>query len=161
GQALYVDPAAGCDAGVVDQQVEAVPVLAAPLNRGLPVMLMPYVQPQVLHVAIGRRRQVGREDFVALLKQLADQCGAQSGRGARAQRWPCGAPHSASRYLASSSFAMTPRCPSSGPSASRSERAEVHAAASGKSSDNPPPPCNWIAMSITSCAIRGTATLIW
>ena len=54
-----------------------------------------------------------------------------------------------------------PRCTSSGPSASRSARAAVHAAESMKSSERPPPPWICIAKSMTCWAIVGAATLIW
>ena len=54
-----------------------------------------------------------------------------------------------------------PRCTSSGPSASRSARAAVHAAESMKSSERPAPPWICIAKSMTCWAIVGAATLIW
>ncbi len=56
--------------------------------------------------------------------------------------------------------ATTPRWTSSGPSARRRLRAPAYAAASGKSSLMPPPPCSWMARSMTSHAICGTAALI-
>ena len=60
----------------------------------------------------------------------------------------------------SSILAITLRCTSSGPSARRSDRAPTQADANGKSSLSPPPPCSWIAMSMTSRAMLGTSTLI-
>src|SRR5216684_1413800 len=51
-------------------------------------------------------------------------------------------------------------CTSSGPSAKRSVRALAHRWASGKSWLTPPPPCAWIALSITHSVIAGVTILI-
>src|SRR5690606_789691 len=74
---------------------------------------------------------------------------------------PDGPALSPCRYRASSMRETTARCTSSGPSASRRARAQAAAAASGKSSVTPAAPCSWMAKSMTSCAIAGTAALIW
>lgn len=57
-----------------------------------------------------------------------------------------------------SSFAMVPRCTSSGPSASRRVRALAHKWANGKSELTPPPPWTWMALSNTRNAVFGAAT---
>jgi hypothetical protein len=60
----------------------------------------------------------------------------------------------------SSNFASWLRCTSSGPSARRSVRFHAYIHASGNASDTPPPPCAWIAQSITCCAMFGATILI-
>src|SRR5690348_6774062 len=62
--------------------------------------------------------------------------------------------------LRSSRRARDLLCTSSGPSAKRSVRALAHRWASGKSWLTPPPPCAWMARSITHCAIAGVTILI-
>ena len=70
-------------------------------------------------------------------------------RATRASPRPDAAPVTRTRLLTrrdfpSSTLAITLRCTSSGPSASRSERAPTQADASGKSSVMPAPPWSWI-----------------
>ena len=71
---------------------------------------------------------------------------------------PLRAHHSLDMCLASSRRAMEIRCTSSGPSAMRRVRAPAHSRASGKSSETPPPPCAWIAVSSTSSTVDGAST---
>ncbi len=59
----------------------------------------------------------------------------------------------------SASFAIVPRCTSSGPSAMRSVRAPAHRRASGVSPDTPAPPCACTAASSAASAAAGASTL--
>ncbi len=78
-QRLDVDPAAGRDAGVVDQHVQPAPVLLAPLDRRGPVLGLRtssfrYDAPSVRTVA---RDTSVHEHLVAFGNELGDQRGAE------------------------------------------------------------------------------------
>ena len=146
GDRLDVDAATRRDPGVVDEDVEAAPLLAHPGQRRVPVLLGAHVEPAVGGgVGHARRSLVGEVDDehgVAapdheLGEGQAEARGASGDEDATAHRGlsavsvaadaagdlPEDARSAASAYGRSRCRATTPRCTSSGPSARRRLRA--------------------------------------
>ena len=156
----HVDPAAAGDAGVVDEDVEPAPALldraSAAAQSSSEVMSSarstPPVEPvETTSVASTSSPRARNAAVSAAPSPDAAPVTSDPARGpviglrtcrARAGR-PCrGAPRRGRRRAAATGRRSRPR-----PAGSRS--------------DMPPPPCSWSAMSITPCAMFGTATLIW
>src|SRR3990167_6575699 len=174
-QRTLIDVAEGGDAGIVHHHIDALPARQnriAPLQH---VTGVAYIA--VLIKSVGRQGfQLGQRFLAAFLIDVGNRhFPARTGKpqGQRLAQTTTAArdrncfflthkiPVSINYlYLFNSTFAIRPRCTSSGPSASRSTRAQPNMAASGKSSLTPPPPCTWIAASITFCATFGATTLM-
>ena len=112
---LDVDPAAGRDAGVVDQQVEAAPLAVHQVPGGFPVTLGAHVQGEVCRVArhaLGAAlREVTDDDEISLCEKGFRQRQAETGGAAGDQR-PHRAPApaaAAAAYGLSRCLATTPR----------------------------------------------------
>ena len=151
-----VDPAAAGDAGVVDQDVEPAPALLDVRERGGPVVVGGDVE------RAGRRRR----------SRSSRPVGRSTSSPARPDRRRASAPRRArsaapvTRHPAHRRRTCRARAGRPGRGAPRRARRRaaapgraVHAPASGKSSDSPPPPWICIAMSMTCWAMFGHGDL--